>query len=111
MIAVSKYKFIAINSQLAVAFSVLLLCIIAFPSRVHGESAISQGFKTANPNISTGSLISVTTKGGTIAGPANTNNVSNLVGVAGSKPLLELSNSNENNLKVIVSGSATTLVS
>ncbi|HSW79350.1 MAG TPA: hypothetical protein VLG47_01085 [Candidatus Saccharimonadales bacterium] len=92
-------------------FAFALLSILAFPSQVHGESSISQGFKTTDPNISTGSLISVTTKGGNIAGLANTKNVPNMVGVAGNKPLIELSNSNENNLKVIVSGSTAALVS
>jgi hypothetical protein len=81
------------------------------PIPAHAESAISQGFQTTSSNISAGSLISVISAGGKIVGPANTSNVANLVGVAGNKPLIELSNGNVDNVQVIVGGSVGTLVS
>lgn len=111
MINVSKYRFNDFNKYIYFVLALLFFCLILFPASVHGESSISQGFQTSSQNISNGSLISVTTSGGTSAGPANSKNVSNLVGVAGNKPLIELSNGNSNNLQVIVGGSASTLVS
>jgi hypothetical protein len=97
---------------LVIASMMLLLFSAPLPvANAQGENAISQGFKTSTSNISPGSLVSVVASGQNVVSTANSTNVTKLVGVAGSKPLLELSNSGENNLQVVVGGSAETLVS
>lgn len=112
----TQFKMLKVNrartkNLLAGMAATLCLFFGILSASANAESAISQGFQTADTNITAGSLISVTTTGGRFAGPSNTNNVANLVGVAGNKPLVALSNGVDNNLQVIVSGSTDALVS
>jgi hypothetical protein len=84
----------------------LLLCT---PIQVMAEGAISQGFQTTNPKVTPGTLLSFGSTQGVVE-LATTDNVADLVGVAGTSPLLELSGSGKN-IQVVISGVTETLVS
>lgn len=92
-----------------------ILCCFAFlfflllPVSVSAAGAISQGFRTNSDKITTGTLLSLSSTQG-IVEPASSNNISNLVGVAGSAPLIELSSPGKN-VQVVVSGLTEVLVS
>lgn len=88
-----------------------LVATVAFPAVVIAAGAISQGYKTTSTNISKGTLLSLVSSGSTTVEPANTTNVSKLVGIAADKPLVELSNGTTSDTRVVVSGSTEALVS
>lgn len=88
-------------------FSLLLILLI--PVSASAAGAISQGFSTSNANISAGSLLSFGSSQGVVE-PATNKNVLNLVGIASSGSLIELSN-NSKNIQVVVSGLTEALVS
>jgi hypothetical protein len=71
--------------------------------------AIAQGFTTGDTNIAPGTLLSLES-GQALVESASSKNVANLVGVASSKSLVELSNSSKN-VQVVVSGLTEALVS
>ena len=72
-----------------------------------------QGYETATTNITQGTLLSLTSSGSNVVAPATSGTSSNLVGVAGSDPLLELSDSGRQRgtVQVVVGGSTEALVS
>lgn len=75
--------------------------------------AISQSYQTSSSNVSRGALLSLTSKGTTTVVPADSMAAPHLVGVATSKPLVELSSGNAgpSTVQVVVSGSTEVLVS
>ena len=90
-----------------VTFSVLLLTQTA---RAQSSGAISQGFETSSSNVTSGALVSLVASGKSDVAPANAANAAGLVGVAGSKPLVELSGG-DSTVQVVTSGSTQALVS
>jgi hypothetical protein len=92
--------------------AVVVLQLSLLPAVCVAAGAISQGYNTNAKDISKGTLLSLTETGSSSVEPANsTANLSNLVGVAADKPLIELSNSGGNNTQVVVGGSTEALVS
>ncbi|SRR6266511_3003929 len=90
----------------------LAVLALAVPASCLAAGAISQGYKTTSTNVSKGALLSLVSSGSTSVEPANsTTNVSNLVGIAADKPLIELSGGGENSTQVVVGGSTEALVS
>ena len=88
-----------------------LLCTsLAYAASPSG--AISQSYPTTTTNTTQGALLSLISSGSSSVEPADNTNTSRLVGIAASKPLVELSNGNtKSTLQVIVSGSTDALVS
>jgi hypothetical protein len=75
-----------------------------------GSGAISQGYATSSKNITAGTLVSLVTGSKNNIQPASVSNATRLVGIAGSKPLVELSGTGDN-IQVVISGSTEALVS
>lgn len=75
------------------------------------SAAISQSYQTSSQNISQGTLVSLVTSGSTSIVPADTSTASILVGIAATKPVLELSNSTSTSIQVVTSGVTDALVS
>jgi hypothetical protein len=74
--------------------------------------AISQSFPTQSSSIVPGTIVSVVASGGSAVEPAtNTGTSLNLVGVAVSLPILELSSGGQHSVQVAINGTAQTLVS
>jgi hypothetical protein len=95
------------RSIAATAFWLSLLT----PVIVQAAGAISQGFATSSSNIAQGTLLSLVSGHDNTVEPADSSNTPKLVGVANSKPLLELSATKQDNVPVVVSGSTQALVS
>lgn len=89
----------------------MLFFVALFPTPALASGAISQGFATADTNVSQGALLSLVASGQNLVALANNTNTSKLVGIASSQPLIELSASSKNNIPVVVSGSTDALVS
>lgn len=83
--------------------------ILLVPVSTSAAGAISQGFKTNSAKITPGTLLSFSPTQDTVE-PANSNNVSNLVGIASNESLIELSGGGES-AQVVVSGLTEALVS
>ena len=92
---------------------VLFFSLLFIPQIVNADSgAISQSYQTTSANLTEGTLLSLTNSGSSIVEPANSNyDVKNLIGIAASKPLVELSNGNSDSVQVVVSGTTDALVS
>lgn len=76
------------------------------------DSAISQSYSTNSTNISQGTLISLAASNSSFVVPASTSsNIDNLIGVAASKPLIELSEGGKSGVQVVVSGTTSAMVS
>ncbi len=75
------------------------------------SAGISQSYNTSSTNIAQGALLSLTSSNGTSVEPANTSNITRLVGLAADKPLVELTKGDSSSVSVVVSGSAKALVS
>lgn len=94
----------------ALVFCGILICN-TLPAVAAG-GAISQSYTTNTTNLTAGALVSFVSNGSSVVEPANsTTNVSNLVGVVGNKPLVELSGSNQDSVQVVVGGTTDALVS
>ncbi len=81
------------------------------PARADSTAAISQGFKTSETDLATGALVSLTSGSQNTIELTNIDRVNQLVGVIGDKPLIELSNKNDKEAQVVISGTTVTLVS
>ncbi|HEV2412967.1 MAG TPA: hypothetical protein VGS28_04175 [Candidatus Saccharimonadales bacterium] len=74
------------------------------------NAAISQGYQTSDTNVVPDALVSLTSQD--TVGLTTINNVEEMVGVVGNKPLVELSNSTSSSqVQVVTDGTAPTLVS
>lgn len=96
----------------------VLAVLILDPSSAVAQSttgAISQSYETNSTGISQGALLSLTSNGITAVAPASSSSASHLVGIAASKPLVELSSDSnarsQHRVQVVVSGSTDALVS
>jgi hypothetical protein len=77
-----------------------------------GESAIAQGFKTTETNLSAGAIMSLKSGSNNSVELANIDRIQRMVGVIGNNSLVELSNENEQDTtQVVTSGVTMTLVS
>lgn len=79
-------------------------------AQAESTAAISQGFKTAEADLATGALVSLTSGSQSTVQLSNTDRVNQLIGVIGDRPLIELSN-NDKEVQVVISGTTLTLVS
>jgi hypothetical protein len=88
----------------------LQLCAVPVSAQ---SGAISQSYQTSSSAVAQGTLLSLTSRGSSVVVPAGSDNASNLVGIAASKPLLELSGNagSQANVQVVVGGSTEVLVS
>lgn len=73
-------------------------------------AALSQGFQTHETNLTTGALVSLDPSSQAYVQLANTTRSSQLIGVIGQKPLIEIKSNNQE-IQVVVSGTAPALVS
>lgn len=73
-------------------------------------AALSQGFQTHETNLATGALVSLDPSSQSYVQLANSARSSQVVGVIGQKPLIEIK-SNNTEIQVVVSGTAPALVS
>ncbi len=95
--------------------TLLLTCFVS-PIAFAASGAISESYRTSSSGITQGTLLSLVSKGSTVVTPASTSNAASLVGIAASKPLVELSagtssNGNQSGLQVAVGGTTEVLVS
>jgi hypothetical protein len=83
--------------------------LFLLPMQVIAAGAISDGFQSSVSNIAPGTVLSLDPALG-LAKPANISDTTDLLGIAGGKSLLELSN-NRKDIQVVVSGLTQALVS
>lgn len=96
---------------LLVLFNFLPLSAATNNSNANTSSgAIAQGYQTTEKNLVTGAVMSLKTGTAGTVELANTDRVEHLLGVIGSKALIELSTS-DNSVQVVTSGVTDTLVS
>ena len=84
--------------------------LITLPVSAQGNSAIAQGFKSTDQNISATAIVSMQKGSSNSIELANATNTERLVGVVSNKPLIELSGGGSG-LQVVTSGLTMTLVS
>lgn len=87
-----------------------LLCML-YPAITSATGTISQTYQANTNDISQGTLLSVTPGNQNTVELANTTNVKNLIGIATTKPLVEISGGKNSTVSVAVSGSTEALVS
>ncbi|HSX17211.1 MAG TPA: hypothetical protein VLH86_03865 [Patescibacteria group bacterium] len=98
------------SRYLGLGLGLLLLLIGVSSLSVEGASSIAQGFKTTDPNIVAGALVGLESNNPNTVELTNSNNIDHLVGVAGDKSLIELSNGSAG-VQVVTSGITATFVS
>lgn len=109
---------VANPKKLSVIFGGLLIALVlsALPLLpIHAQdnedaAAISQGFTTSETDIATGAVVSFTPNSQDSVQLSNTDRVTQIVGVVGNKPLIELSE-NGKEVQVVIGGTTQTLVS
>ncbi len=94
--------------SLGVGLLILLLGVSSLSAQ--GVSSIAQGFKTTDPNVVVGALVSLKTSSPNTVELSNISNSDQLIGVVGNKSLIELS-SGTAGVQVVTTGVAPTLVS
>ncbi|HSX06755.1 MAG TPA: hypothetical protein VLG92_03480 [Candidatus Saccharimonadia bacterium] len=98
--------------RILTAISVISYLILLSPSSIAtASSAISQSYQTDSGNITQGTLVSLTTSKSSLVTPASSSSAAALIGVATSKPLIELSNSGQGSVQVAVGGTVDAFVS
>jgi hypothetical protein len=97
-----------IYTGLAVVVFILILGMSSLS--VQGASSIAQGFKTDDPGIVSGAIVSLKDKTANTVELASAANVDRLLGVAGEDSLIELNNG-VGTVKVVTAGQAAVLVS
>lgn len=97
-----------IHLGLAVAVFILILGMSSLS--VQGASSIAQGFKTDDPGIVSGALVSLKDKTANTVELSTAENVDRILGVAGEDSLIELTNG-VGTVKVVTTGEAAVLVS
>jgi len=101
---VSKSRYLG----LGVALVVLLLAVSSWSAE--GASSIAQNFKTNDANIVAGALVSLKSNSPNTVELGSSSNVDQLIGVAGERSLIELSDG-EAGIQVVTSGITPMLVS
>lgn len=95
---------------LGLAAAVFMLILGMSSLSVQGASSIAQGFKTEDPGIVSGALVSLKDKTANTVELSTSENVDRLLGVAGEDSLIELTNG-VGTVKVVTTGEAAVLVS
>jgi len=75
------------------------------------SGAISQSYQTDTTDITSGALVGLTAAKSGLVSPVSNSNATTLVGIATSKPLVELSATKQRSVQVAVSGTVDALVS
>lgn len=96
--------------HLGLAAAVFILILGMSSLSVQGASSIAQGFKTDDPGIVSGALVSLKDKTANTVELSTAENVDRLLGVAGEDSLIELTNG-IGTVKVVTTGEAAVLVS
>lgn len=95
-------------------FIALILSVFSLlwpiPAQADDTAAISQGFATSENDLTAGAIVSFTSSSQNTVQLSNADRVTQMVGVVGKKPLIELSN-NGREAQVVISGTTQTLVS
>jgi len=90
----------------------LLFLTIGFSSlSAQGASSIAQGFKTDDPNVVSGAIVSLKKATPNTVELATADKTDQMLGIAGTDSLIELSGSNGSTVQIITNGNATALVS
>jgi hypothetical protein len=87
-----------------------LLALLVPPLGAQGASSIAQGFKTTDTNIVEGALVGLKADTPNNVELSSADNVNELIGVVGNRPLIELSDGGSS-VQVVTSGVTITLVS
>lgn len=90
--------------------SALLLVVLVSSLHAQGESSIAQGFKTSDPNVVAGALVSLTSGTPNTVELSTSDKVEQMLGIAGTKSLIELSGGS-GTVQVVTSGTTSALVS
>lgn len=94
----------------AIAFIAVVVLPLVMPASAQGNSSISQSFMTKDSSIAAAALVSIQQGNTNTVELSTIANTPRLVGVAGEKPLIELSGGGSG-LQVVTSGLTQTLVS
>lgn len=100
----SKFKYLSLS------VGVLVFLLGISPLSAQGVSSIAQGFQTTDTNIVSGALVSLKSNTPNTVELSNSETIDRLVGVAGEKSLLELSNG-ASGVQVVTNGITPALVS
>jgi hypothetical protein len=92
-----------------VGVAMLILSIGMSSLSAQGVSSIAQGFQTKDSGVVAGAIVSLKGSTPNTVELATPSNVQNLIGIAGSKSLIELSNGT-GSVQVVTSGTTSTLV-
>ena len=96
-------------------YTLLVTCLLFVLNLIPASAAagaIAQSYQAGSNDIAQGTLLSLESKGSTVVVPANSaSNVANLVGIASDKPLIGLSNGNQESIQVVLSGTTDALIS
>lgn len=90
---------------------VLGMSVLVSADSATPAGAISQSYLTSSTNIGQGVIVSLASASSDQVVPATTSNVSELVGVAAEKPLLQLSNTSKSSVQIVTGGTTNVLVS
>jgi hypothetical protein len=92
-------------------YATLAVAILATPVGVLAAGAIAQGFTADSTDIVQGTLVSIVSGTKSSVVPAAPSSAARLVGVASTKPLVELSNSASASVQIVTGGVTDALVS
>lgn len=95
---------------LFIALILSALPLLPLQAQNNDAAAISQGFTTSESDIAVGAVVGFTPNSQSSIQLSNTDRVTQMVGVVGNKPLIELSE-NGKEVQVVISGATQTLVS
>ena len=95
-------------TSLGVMMIMLILGVSSLSAQ--GVSSIAQGFKTSDPNVVAGALVSLKDSSPNTVELSTVDNAQQLIGIAGGQSLIELSGGS-GTLQVVTSGTTTALVS
>lgn len=95
---------------LFIALLLSALPLLPASAQSNDAAAISQGFTTSETDIATGAIVSFTPNSQSSIQLSNIDRVTQMAGIVGNKPLIELSE-NGKEVQVVISGTTQTLVS
>ena len=99
-------------TDVAICAALLFLLIFGIAgAAVANAAAIAQDFKTSETNLATGALMSQKTDAPNAVELATQDNAQRLIGVVGDKPLISLTQSQNQSVQVVTNGVTTALVS
>ena len=111
MLALAYPKKSSVNfGGLLIALVLSALPLFSVTAQDDDAAAISQGFTTSETDAAIGAIVSFTPNSQDSIQLSNTDRVTQMVGVIGNKPLIELSESGKE-VQVVISGTTQTLVS